>query len=205
MLHDEGYKAKNSIYKLFSFSSFLENGKYDKERAIFSFGNNVSFVVSSPIAWFSNQIINNISKNDKYLIGPNLVIFDHISVCEVPVVDSNKIIIKTISPIETHITENKKTIYFEPDSIEFKRIINSNLKKKWMAFHNKECGFDIKISKLNECRKTVATFKGIYINSWNGSFILEGPKEFLRFAFDVGLGSRNSSGFGMIKLENGEG
>ena len=38
------------------------------------------------------------------------------------------------------------------------------------------------------------------IKRWKGRFKVKGHPEFLAFAYDAGLGSRNSQGFGMVNV-----
>ena len=53
--------------------------------------------------------------------------------------------------------------------------------------------YDIKRYFVNGDRKTV-------IKGWVGKYELSGSMELLKFALDVGLGSRGSQGFGMIEM-----
>lgn len=104
----------------------------------------------------------------------------------------------------------KKTIYFSPFEKEFNKRINENIKKKWEVMFKNKCPYDLTIKPLftmddvekNKYKYKIVSFfkKGgnfIVINGWKGNFEIEGDPEIINFAYDTGLGSRNSQGFGM--------
>ena len=56
----------------------------------------------------------------------------------------------------------------------------------------------------NVKRKRISINKGsqtTYHRAYMMDLILEGDIELIEFAYDVGLGEKNSIGFGMVKLE----
>jgi len=43
-------------------------------------------------------------------------------------------------------------------------------------------------------------YKNFLIKGWMGTFRLQGLKKALKLAYDAGLGSKNSQGFGMFEV-----
>jgi len=205
-LHDTGYKFEKRDFKLFTFSTILEKGGFNKSKKIFVFPETVSFILSSPVQWILEQVAANTMKSEKVFLGKNKMQVSSIEVKKDEVIDSSKIKVKTLSPIEIHSTfvngeGKKKTYYYNPKEEEFSSYINKNLKKKWYALYQKECEYDLKIYPVDpkKIKERVMYSNDIVVKGWNGWFWLEGDKELIRFALDAGLGSRNSSGFGCVE------
>ncbi len=210
-LHEEGYKFEKRSFKLFSFSSVLERGKYLRNEKIFVFQRNISFYLSSPLDWILEQVASNFIKSEQVMLGNNPLRINSINVMRSPDFNDSRIRIFAITPIEVHSTivneEGKKlTYYYNPYEKEFEELINANLQKKWTALFKNECNYDIKINPLfrgnrNERIVYFGTGKDkTIIKGWKGYFDLKGEPEFLKFAYDAGLGSRNSQGFGMVDV-----
>ncbi len=206
-LHQNGFEYEKRRFKLFTYSQILEKPRYIKAEKKFVFPQTISFYISSPVNWILEEIARNSLLSDRLRLGANMINLNGVEVCKQPVIDGNKIIIKTLTPIEVHSTlvksdGTKKTYYYSPREKEFSELINLNLKKKWEAFHKKEMKGELKIYPVNfnKCKERVLNFKGIIIKGWSGHFFIEGDVGILKFTLDVGLGSRNSAGFGMIDI-----
>jgi len=206
-LHEKGFQFEKRSFKLFTFSSFLEKPKFIRDKKLFIFPNEVSFLISSPVNWVIEQVVQNIIISENVMLLDNVAIVSSVEIQEDINIIKNKIRIKTINPIEVHSTLQKmdgvkKTYYYSPAEIEFQDLINKNLQKKWMAFYKEDCPYNLKISpvRLDLCRENIRSFKDIIIKGWVGHFWLEGEHEFLQFGLDAGLGSRSSAGFGMIEI-----
>ncbi len=204
-LHTEGFQHKNRFFKLFVFSEINERGKFVKNKG-FYFPERISFYLASPIHWIIEQIAKNGIMAESYKLGCNDVKLVEISTYPQEKIENEKVIIKTLSPIEVHSTLKKpdgssKTYYYNPREQEFSTLIEKNIKKKWEILHKKECKLSLKISPLygrNLKEKTIIV-KDSVIKGWKGRFILEGDNELIQLAFETGLGSHNSLGFGMIE------
>ncbi len=212
-LHNEGYKYENRQFRLFTFSSILERGEYNKATGTFIFPNKISLYISSPVNWILEEIAENLLKSNEVQLGNNFLIINSIEILK-PIDFTENEMVYTITPIEIHSTlkkdDGKKiTYYYSPFETEYNELINKNLIKKWQALYKKECPFSISIKPLfegNKYEKIIYFGTGenkTLIKGWKGKFNIEGNPEFLQFAYDAGLGSRNSQGFGMIeKVKN---
>ena len=206
-LHQEGFKYEKRSFKLFVFSEIIERAKTDTKSRKFIFPDAISFYFSTPVDWIIEQFAKNLIFDEKIKLGENVVSLYSIETLKIPQLENNKIKIKALSPIEIHSTLKKedgssKTYYYSPFEREFSDLINKNLKKKWQAFYNKPCKYTISIFPVNSksCRQIVTKEKGTVIKGWKGTFFIDGDKQLIKFAFDVGLGNRNSLGFGMIHI-----
>jgi CRISPR-associated endoribonuclease Cas6 len=122
-----------------------------------------------------------------------------------PEITENRIRIRTLSPIEVHSTlskgdGSKKTYYYKPREREFGELVASNMAKKWEALYGEKCPYSLNMEpvRVEYLKSAVLKYKGFVIEGWKGHFWLEGEPEFLQFALDAGLGSRNSQGFGCV-------
>lgn len=205
-LHEGGFKIEKRSFKLFTFSSILEKGKYQSSNELFIFPHEISFYVSSPVGWILEQVAKNTVLSEKIMFGENLMNISSVEIINDKDIKTNKIRINALTPIETHSTllkgdGGKKTYYYSPSESEYSELINENLRKKWVAYYREECPYHIKTEpvQMKYCRERIRTFKGTVIKGWTGHFWLEGGPEFLQFALAAGLGSRNSGGFGFIE------
>jgi len=213
-LHEKGFKLEKQTFKLFTFSSFLEKAIYDRKYGFFIFPQTISFYISSPVEWILEYMAKTILVNSNLFIGNNKLIVSSIGICPSVKIYKNRIDIKAITPIEVHTTlktdDNKnKTYYYSPFEKEFSEMVDSNLKKKWHSLFQKECPHNIKIFPLfkSENYERIIFFgndnKRTIIKGWIGPYTLESDNiDFLRFAYDSGIGSKNSQGCGMFNIVN---
>lgn len=206
-LHEQGFKYEKRAFKLFSYSSFLEKPEFIRKRKEFIFPNEVSFIVTSPVDWVIQQVAQNIIISETVRIGKNNLKVTGVEIIPSEKVSKTKVRINALSPIEVHTTlkdesGRKKTYYYSPAEKEFSKKINENLKKKWTAFHEQDCPYEIKIEpvRLEFCKEQVRTFKKTIIKGFSGHYYIEGDPEFIEFGLSTGLGSRNSGGFGMVEV-----
>jgi CRISPR-associated endoribonuclease Cas6 len=209
-LHNSGFELKEKKFRLFTFSEILERAKINDN--YFVFPSQISFFVSSPVDWILEQVAHNAIKSPAFKLGNNDVNISSIAIMAPAPIESEKITIKAVTPIEVHTTfdtkENKKKTYFyTPFEDEFSLRVNDNLQNKWSAYSNKICTHSVNIKPLFKGNKNlrVRSFvkknsRPFRINGWVGKYVLEGHPDFLKFAFDAGLGSGNSRGFGMFQI-----
>lgn len=207
-LHNEGFKYEKRSFKMFVFSDILEIAQMDKTKKIFIFPETISFYLASPVDWVLQQAAQNLIKSEKVKLGDNICLISSISVLKQELITDNKIRVKTLSPITTHSTFKKPdgksvTYYYSPFEKEFAELINLNLKKKWESLYKIDYPYDnIIIKPLFDTNKKerIRYFKNTLIKGWTGMFELIGEPKLLQFALDVGLGDRNSQGYGMVEV-----
>lgn len=206
-LHDKGFEYEKRSFKLFCFTRFHEEYRFINETQEFLYPQEVSFSISSPVYEILEQTAKNFALSTKFDIAGSKFIVSSIEILPPEKVESGKIRINAVEPVEVHSTlakgdGSKKTYYYSPKEKEFSDLINKNLQKKWMSFFGEKCPYDIKIVPVNMkyCRERVQNFKNKVVKGWTGHFWLEGSSEILKFALDTGIGSSNSAGYGFIEV-----
>jgi len=203
-LHNKGFEFEKRKFKMFVFSRiFSFQIKFIKEEI--NFGNKIYFYISSPFNEFLSQFAENLLKKYEFEIYKNNLYLKELYVLPMPKFEK-KMKIKMISPMTVYSTlqkgEKKKTYYYSPFEDEFKILIKENLRKKYQSFYNleKEFDFTIKPEKVNKNMEKIIIYKGTVIKGWLGTYEIQSDEEIIKFAYDSGLGSKNSQGFGMFEI-----
>jgi len=204
-LHSKGY-GEGRNFKLFCFSNIF--GKADNhsipEHLVFK--NKITLEVCSPMTDFCDSFANGIFKKTIRL-GSNILNVESIKVDNQYVVSENTVL-APLSPIVAYSTllkpEGKKyTCYFQPGEEDFQRIVAENLRKKYKAYMGAEPPEDdIIIRPISTPKLHLVIYKGFVIKGYTCKLKIKGPKELIQIAVDAGLGSKNSQGFGCVRLAN---
>ncbi|WP_054950068.1 CRISPR-associated endoribonuclease Cas6 [Numidum massiliense] len=205
-LHDSGFQYNKRSFKMFTFSKLLGAGAYDRETRKLTFDGELKWQVSSALPAFIHDL------GQALLLEPSLQLHQQdILVKEVtyrnPTITSATCKIKMLSPItvaSTYVGQDGKklTHFFAPDDLAFSHMVKENLLRKYTAFTGETRTDDFVIRPLSVSRqhKVVTKFKGTIINAWGGIYEVQSTPRMLTFAHQVGLGSRNSAGFGLFEL-----
>ena len=147
---------------------------------------------------------------DDLNIGGNRVVVEQIQL-DKPLANKEEIVVQTLSPIVTYSTlfrldGSKYTCYFMPNEGDFNRIVSENLIRKYNAFYNADLSFDegIEIEAINTPRQNLVYYKNIVVKGASGKFIIRGKNKLLQLGLDTGFGSKNSQGFGCVRLLKGD-
>jgi CRISPR-associated endoribonuclease Cas6 len=215
-LHKEGYLLGKRRFKLFCFSRLL--GKFHinspEEKIIFS--GPISFYLSSPKNQFIQQFAETLLKSPEVNLSKNLLVITNVEVFSKPDIQSN-VTIRMLSPVTVYSTlfsanGKKKTYYYSPFEKEFSQLIRANILKKYQAlygtsYHEKPnpSHFQItaeRVSQNSEKKIKYIPSLGSYtlIKAWLGTYRIQGEPEVISLAYDTGLGSKNSQGFGMFEI-----
>jgi len=200
-LHDEGYRKNKKIYRLFVFSDLQF-----AELAVLPEGlrtrGSVVWQLASPDERFIEKLKGGIKiLNNKITLFESE--FNVLDTLETQLPINEKSVFHTISPIVASIQEKGKgspPSYLAPQDQRFTEALERNLLSKWEAFCNKPVdkgGFGIRVWEPRS--KLVSTFN-IQVRAWHLKLQMWGLDELMKFAYDVGLGERNSQGFGMIEV-----
>jgi CRISPR-associated endoribonuclease Cas6 len=114
----------------------------------------------------------------------------------------------TLSPITVYSTlytaeGRKKTYYFSPYEQEFSQLVSINLARKYRAYKGEDVQDNVSITPIGRPRERIVLFKGTVIKAWTGRFIVKGDERLIEIAYEAGIGSKNSAGFGMVEVVNG--
>jgi CRISPR-associated endoribonuclease Cas6 len=203
-LHNKGFVNNGRSFKLFTFSRILNRGKRVNDN--FNFGNKINIIVSSPIEDFCSSIANYMLQREDLHMGKNNVKVNEIQILNYDL-DSEEIVVEALSPIVVYSTffrpdKSKYTCYFTPLESDFSRIVSENLIRKYNALNNTNLPLDssIKIIPNGPYKQNITYYKDILIKGVSGKFIIRGNKELLQLGVDAGLGSKNSQGFGCVRV-----
>ena len=195
--------ASNS-FKFFNFSQLNIPKRKIVDDGIISRNGKINFYLSSPNDLLIKNIVNGFVDNLEVKFKNETLLVEKIEALRTPDF-KEKSEFKTLSPINIRdLNENNKRVDLAPSDKFFKGIEN-NLIKKYCTFHDLE-STDKKINVYSEManvkRKRITIPKGpntTYHRAYMMDLILEGDIDLIEFAYDVGLGEKNSMGFGMIK------
>jgi len=210
-IENDELTTKDRQFSLFTFSSILEKGIFNKTVSTYIYPHSLSFYISSPCDSILENLANNIAESKFIRFGNNKLVVNYVEIINQFKITKDSVQINAITPIVASLTsilnyKKKKNSDFSPFDKKFSTLINNNLTKKWSDLYNKKCTYKINImplftGKKNEKIIYFGTGKTkIPIKGWLGSFLLQGDPELIDFACEAGLGEKNSEGFGMIDV-----
>lgn len=209
-LHDEGFIWKKRKFKLFTFSRILSKRRhFNPDDRTISFYGPILLKISSLETKILESLAVYLVKNRDIQLNGTPCYFNAIEV-EMPIRVGGPIKVRTLSPITVYrtlytIDGSKKTYYYTPYEDEFEELLLDNLRRKAKAYEErageklpplKEGG----IKPIKVGRQVIIRFKGTVVKGWTGIFEVNLPEPYFTLAYDAGLGSKNSQGFGMIEV-----
>lgn len=197
----------SNSFKFFNFSQLNIPKRKIVKDGIISKNGKISFYLSSPNDVLIKSLVDGFVDDLEIKFKNETLLVEKIEALRTPNF-SEKSEFKTISPINIRDTQKIdgkiKRIDLTPSDKFFKGI-ETNLIKKYCIFNNIE-NTEKKIKAYSEManvkRKRITIPKGhntTYHRAYMMDLILEGDMDLIEFAYDVGLGEKNSMGFGMIK------
>lgn len=206
-LHEQGYSAAGSSFKLFTFGPLNRTYKVNSKRKEISFFGEVTFEVRSADFRFSEAFLDGLYANNLFHLGRTNIHITNIDT-DASTITQNRIQIRMLSPIVLYHTistpEGNKTIYHNPLEDNYETWLNDNLQRKYYSLYHNDDIPHLKFSTISvgSRDKYVTLFKKhTYINGWKGTYQLQAPPHILDFLYYAGLGSKNSEGFGMFEVK----
>ena len=200
LLHDNGSSFGKRAYKLFTYGPIL--GIYKVKGHRITFLDEITFEVralDSNVIW---QMEDNILE---YGIRFGEHLYEEVE-CEVS--DNHLTLeearIQMISPICVYKTDevSKHTTFFTPDEFEFFEAITANMHRKYKAATGTDASMTLQLMKLDVQPKDkyFTQYKNFYLEGYKGIYKIKGKPEELDFLYQVGIGAKNSQGFGMFEV-----
>ncbi|KZX12045.1 CRISPR-associated endoribonuclease Cas6 [Methanobrevibacter curvatus] len=198
----------SKTFKFFTFSQLnIKQRKIVKE-GIISKNGEFDFQISSPNDHLIKSLVEGYLDDLTVSFKGEKLFVEKVELLANPKFE-NEANVKTISPIIARIKKEVdgklKPWDLSPGDQKFYTNLENNLIKKYNDFYSKEIKIgDIKISSDMKFvkRKRITIEKGD-MKTFHRAFMmdlnLEGDKELIKFAYDCGLGEKNSMGFGMIR------
>ena len=197
-----------SSFKYFCFSQINISKSKMVDGGFISRDGKISFIISSPDDTLITELVKGImNKSELTFIGQLLTIIK----CEIikEPLFTNKMEFRTLSPI---IVTTKKEINGKlrewdlAPSDEFYKGVENNLIKKYLKFHNLESTdktINVYSNMKSVKRKRISINKGqntTFHRAFMMDIVLEGDIDLIKFAYDCGLSSKNSQGFGLVDI-----
>lgn len=207
MLHSEGYKLGSRTFKLFTFSRLLGKMNYNPQEG-FTFYPPVSLLIASPKVDILESLSHFLVKRRELSLGNNKVWTESVEVM-MEKKFTDRVQVEMLSPVVTYSTlytqeGKKKTYYYNPQEKEFGEKIRDNLIKKYLLVNDSPLDdnlqFDIVPLRVNKNHEKIIVYKQTVIHGWMGQYEITGNPELIKVSYDAGLGSKNSSGFGMWEV-----
>jgi CRISPR-associated endoribonuclease Cas6 len=118
--------------------------------------------------------------------------------------------VRALSPITTYSTltasdGRKKTYYYSPQESDWEKQLLANLQRKAQALGwsgNQLASLDgahIRPLRVGKQDLRILKYRETVIKAWTGIYELDLPEPFFLLAYESGLGSKNSQGFGMVE------
>lgn len=195
-------------FKFFTFSQIYIPKRRIVKDGIMAKDGVISFYISSPNDFLIKSLVDGFLEDLEISFQNQKLTIQKIEALKTPEF-SSKSEFKTLAPI---IVRTKKEIDGElkiwdlAPSDKFFKSLENNLIKKYIKFNNLT-KTDKKINIYSDMnfvkRKRISINKGnatTHHRAYMMDLILEGDLNLIEFAYDVGIGEKNSMGFGMVKL-----
>lgn len=198
-VHNEGNIFDNRKYKLMTFGEL--KGKYETDGKYITYLSKVKLEIRSADDYLIQLLFSFFLKNKRVYLGSNEVEVSDVKLINNKVFD-DRVEIRTLSPITAYVTEdNGHTTYYSPDDDEFYSLLRTNAYRKWRSrYGDEEFEFSIRKREGFPVVKRATRYKDTFITAWHGRFVAEGSAKVLDFLYNVGLGGKNSQGFGMFEI-----
>ncbi len=217
-LHGEAYRSATRTYKMFTFSR-LEGLPFTVKNGQISFEGKVFFKLSSVNGDILSSLAEHLLRERHVRLGSYNCEVKGVEIIPKPRIDVSKpILVRTLSPITTYSTylddnEKRKTYYYSPSEVGWSDGLLSNLLRKAEALEWEDNGKelletgDIQPEVVKERDEKVIMYNKevngkvhkTVIKAWMGTYNMSLPEHYFWLAYDVGVGSKNAQGFGMIE------
>ncbi len=211
-VHDGGFQLGKRVYKMFTFSRLRADHLH--------FDNSIKKLVLTGKIWFYIGSLNmellesfalSMVREETLELGDDQPVRVSAVEVETPVEPVRPAVIKMMSPLTVYSTLStpdgrKKTYYYTPKEEEFSRLIMENLQRKMKAYVGEKEDIPplenayIKPLKVTKHDLIITRFKNFIIKGWKGVYELSLPPPYFELAYNTGLGSKNSQGFGMFRV-----
>lgn len=212
-LHENGFVAESGKhFKLFTYSPF----KIEKRRVLLD--RNLIQILSDTVEWqisfmpekTTEKFIEGLFQNQVFEIGDkqHVVQFWVRNVEVMPAPEyAETMAFETMSPICLKSKSDKGDEYLRPDDERAKPLVLNALLSKYEAYYGKPfdgsvADFDFHL--VNEPKRKKVLVKAntqfpIYVIGYQCRFIMKAPLELMKIAYESGVGSECSMGFGCVR------
>jgi CRISPR-associated endoribonuclease Cas6 len=192
-------------FKFFTFSQIYFSDWKRIKQGIISKDGKFSFYISSPNDNLIKSLVEGHLENTEVDFKGTKLLVEQIELLKKPKF-KEKMKMRTMSPVSASIkreVDGKLKIWdLGPGDERFYESVQKNLVNKYVSFYG-----DFDGSKWVRLRPDMKTakrrrieIKGDFHRGYMMEFEMEADVRLIRFAYDCGLGERNSMGFGMVEI-----
>jgi CRISPR-associated endoribonuclease Cas6 len=199
------YEEEKNKVKDFTFSLYMPNCKFTREEIIIPEKKiilNFSTADMRDGVFFYNAILSNREK--PYNIKGNSLTVCNINMNKEKLITEDYAVYSSMSPIvvREHKGDNKKTWYYSLNEEKGKEIFINNLRNQLLDNFGEERKLDIEEIKVEVLGSKEVKVKhyGIEVLSNICKIKIQAKSYILDYLYKAGIGSRKSSGFGMVDL-----
>lgn len=215
-LHDNGFRLENGkTFKLFTYSRFkIEKRRVfrDKER-LQILSDTIEWQISFLPERSTEAFIQGIFQDQIFEIGDTKsavqFIVRNVEVVPEPMY-SEEMFFSTMSPIcLKFLRSDGKVDYLSPSDSRAVILQFNNLSDKYRLFYDKECPYtqdEFNIKVMGEPKSVLVKIKTgtlgeTKVRGYMCKFNIKAPVELMKLAYEGGIGSLNSQGFGCLNVE----
>ncbi|WP_297987806.1 CRISPR-associated endoribonuclease Cas6 [Anoxybacillus sp.] len=209
-LHDRGFRKEKRSFKLFTFSRLFGEHRIEHRAKTITFIDSFQWHIGTVLPELTQQLGEHLLLQPYVNIGDQRVIIERVET-EKRTIEQSEIEIDMLSPMTVYSTYEtvdgkKKTQFFASDDEVFSHLIERNFYNKYEAYYGFPPSDRLFIEPVDVRKndRVVTSFKGFYITAWKGRYKLISSPENLTFLYRVGIGGRNSQGFGMFRIIKGK-
>ncbi|MBC7342916.1 MAG: CRISPR-associated endoribonuclease Cas6 [Clostridia bacterium] len=214
-LHEHGFSLEKRHFKLFTFSRLEGPFNLHPAEGVIEILSPFRLVLSSIVDEIVRDFCETITKKDSFNLVGQTVYVKGIEVVPTPEFNANQPVrIRMLSPVVMYSTTfrptpegpKRYTLYHSPWDEGYSELLYNNLAKKHMVCYGRRPASRefllVPLYPRDDRQQKVMRFKGTVIKGWMGTYQLQGDPALLRLAYETGLGSKNSLGFGCFEVEN---
>ncbi len=209
-LHEEGYRAAEKRFKLFTFSQLMAERRRITGDNI-HFRSTLTWYVSSPVERFLSHFADTLLTEGQLSLGQRQLPIRDVTIPRIPRFRP-EMRFRCLSPItmSTKRERDGKQVmhYCMPDDPALPGLIRQNLIRKHEAIHGRAphddtltFAFDKAYIDRRQGRVTrLIDYKGIKIRGIMCPFRVTGNPALIQIGYECGFGDKNSAGFGMAEV-----
>lgn len=209
-LHDEGYRATEKRFKLFTFSQLMSEHRNITGDQI-HFRSTLTWFVSSPVEQFLSHFADTLLTQGILSLGSHQLKIKDVTIPRAPRFRS-EMEFRCLSPVVMSAVRvhngHRRTHYCLPDDPKLSELIRQNLIRKHQAIHGRtpqddslSFRFDDAYIRRKRGRVTrLVDFKGIKVRGILCPFHVSGSMALIQTGYECGFGDKNSAGFGMVSV-----
>jgi CRISPR-associated endoribonuclease Cas6 len=199
-------------YKFFTFSQIFVSQRKNLTNFMISRDGKISFFISSPNDQLIKSMVEGYLEDGQVNFAGSKLLVEQVELLKKPEIKT-RMQMRTLSPLVARVQKEMdgrlKTWDLNPNDLKFYENLQNNLLNKYIKFHGDYNGDtyvkivpqldSIKRKRITIPKKGQETHHRCFLMK----FEIEADKRLVEFAYDCGLGEKNSMGFGMVDIKVG--